>query len=123
MKKTYWIDYWSDKTTGLRKTQAEDFLKNESEEKLFHLSGGENLLDFGCGSAELLVYFADKYGFCVGVDCSESMITEALKRLQKFKVEDKVRLFNSDDANVWKLIDDKFGEDFRFDRITAGQVV
>ena len=55
----------------------------EAREKLFHLDGGRTLLDFGCGAAELLTYYAPEYEQLVGVDFSESMLKEANKRIEK----------------------------------------
>lgn len=58
MSTSYWSRYWADQTDGGHRTSAEDFLRLEADEKLFHLGEGDSLLDFGCGSADLLAYFA-----------------------------------------------------------------
>jgi cyclopropane fatty-acyl-phospholipid synthase-like methyltransferase len=123
MNNTFWQTYWSDKTHGEHRSQAEYFLKKEAAEKLFHLGGGKSLLDFGCGSADLLAYYAQAYERTVGCDRSESMIEKAKERISRFNLEKGCTLFNADDANVWQHIREKFGSGFEFERITAGQVV
>ncbi len=123
MKNIFWKDYWSDKTHGEHRSQSEDFLEKESKEKLFHLGAGGKLLDFGCGSADLLAYYARNYEFSIGADWSASMINRAQERLDSFDLQGKYRLFQSDDNHIWEIIDNELGKDFRFDCITAGQVI
>ena len=123
MKKTFWKDYWDKQSDGQHHSQAEQFLKNESEEKLFHLAKGENLLDFGCGSADLLVYYAPFFKFSVGADGSKLMLENAKQRLSAFNNQNNVSLINSDNYLIWNDIAKQFGENFQFDRITTGQVM
>jgi cyclopropane fatty-acyl-phospholipid synthase-like methyltransferase len=123
VKKGYWTNYWDEQVNGLHHLQTEEFLKSESEEKLFHLAQGGKLLDFGCGSADLLVYYAPFYPFCVGVDGSKLMLEKARERLNAFNEQNNVLLLNSDNVQVWKHLENELGEDFKFDCITAGQVV
>jgi len=122
MKKTYWTDYWSKQIHGQHRFQREEFLKDESEEKLFHLGKGENLLDFGCGSADLLAYYAQFYTFCAGADCSALMLEKAKERLNAFN-QHNVLLVEADTNQIWKEIENKLGKNFQFDRITTGQVI
>ncbi len=123
IKNTFWKNYWSDKTHGQHRSQTEDFLKNEAKEKLFHLDGGKSILDLGCGSADLLAYYARAYELCIGADWSESMINKAYERLKSFDVQDNVHLLQADDTQIWEHVKQKFGNEFKFDRITAGQVI
>ena len=122
MKTDFWEKYWADKTNGEHRFQDETFLERESKEKLFHLSGGRSLLDFGCGSADLLSYYAPLYDKCVGIDRSESMIENAGKRLKKFNINN-VSLAVSDDYQLWEYIKNHFGEETKFDCITTGQLI
>ena len=123
MKKTFWKDYWSKQSDGQHHCQTETFLKGESEEKLFFLRKGENLLDFGCGSADLLAYYAPFFQFSVGADASKSMLEKAKERLSVFGSQSNVRLIQSDNHLIWSDIAKSLGKDFKFDCITAGQVV
>ncbi len=116
-------DYWSDKTSGMHRFSSDEFLQKEAKEKLFHLSGGKSLLDFGCGSAELLEYYALQYSTCIEVDRSASMIGTAKKRLEFHHLEKKVRLVYQDDEHIWEYIDHAFGKGYKFERISVGQVI
>lgn len=113
---TFWKVYWENKENGGHRWQDENFLKKEATEKLYHLSGGNSLLDFGCGSADLLAYYAPKYSIVVGVDFSSNMLNNARIRLKSFGYDD-IQLVQADDINVWERVHESF------DRITAGQVV
>lgn len=119
----YWKNYWKEQTCGLHRSQEEAFLAKEADEKLFHLKGGDSLLDFGCGSADLLAYYSQIYKRSVGVDSSELMLEKAKERLLNFKTDHQVSLINSDDVHVWDQIEERFREGCKFDRITAGQVI
>ena len=123
MKKTFWKDYWSKQSDGQHHSQAEQFLKNESEEKLFHLAKGGNLLDFGCGSADLLVYYTPFFKISVGADGSKLMLEKAKERLSAFNNQDNVALIHSDNYLIWNDIEKQLGENFQFDCITTGQVM
>ena len=123
MKKEYWKEYWNKQTNGQHRSQEEYFLKKESDEKLFHLGEGENLLDFGCGSADLLVYYTQNYKFCVGGDCSKLMLEKASERIKEFGFQNEIILLECDNSKIWENIENKFGNDFKFDCITTGQLV
>lgn len=123
MRKDHWANYWSDKTDGEHRYRSEDFLESESKEKLLLLDGGDSILDFGCGSAELLAYYTPHYERCVGADFSESMIKTAKKRMDQCKVGKNMVLLHTDDLTIWEQIRQIFGADCKFDRITAGQVI
>lgn len=123
MKKNFWLEYWSDKTSGMHRSSSEDFLQKEAREKLFHLAGGKSLLDFGCGSADLLVYYALEYEVCVGADSSQAMIDKAKERLRLHQLEDRVSLSRNDDVHIWDYLEKAASGNCRFERISAGQVI
>jgi cyclopropane fatty-acyl-phospholipid synthase-like methyltransferase len=111
-----WEEYFSDKKKGGHRFSTEEFLVKEAKEKLFHLSGGKTLLDFGCGAGELLIYYAPNYEKVVGADFSKSMLFEAEKRVRQHKYGN-VDLVLADDRTVWGGLNQKY------DRITATAVV
>ncbi len=122
MKKTHtgpkntWEGFFKDKTHGGHRYSSEEFLAMEAREKLFHLDGGKTLLDFGCGSAELLTYYAPAYEQLLGVDFSPSMLGEASKRISQRKCNN-IDLILADHETLWENLDSNF------DRITAAGVV
>ena len=122
-KKRFWKDYWDKQSDGQHHLQEEQFLKEESDEKLFHLAKGGNLLDFGCGSADLLVYYTPFFKFSLGADGSNLMLQKAKERLSAFNNQDNVMLINSDNYLIWSDIDKLLGTDFQFDCISTGQVM
>lgn len=111
-----WAEYWAGKTNGAHRFSTEEFLSKEAREKLFHLEGGESILDFGCGSGDLLIYYIPHYETVVGADFSDSMLNEAEKKISKKNYEN-VRLILADDKTVWDKLD------LSFDRISASQVI
>lgn len=114
--KNIWEDFFKDKTHGGHRYSSEEFLSMEAKEKLFHLDGGKTLLDFGCGSAELLTYYAPEYEQLVGADFSPSMLGEASKRL-KDKNCNNIDLILANHETLWENLN------FTFDRITAAGVI
>jgi cyclopropane fatty-acyl-phospholipid synthase-like methyltransferase len=114
--KNIWEDFFKDKTHGGHRYSSEEFLAMEAREKLFHLDGGKTLLDFGCGSAELLAYYSPEYEQLVGVDFSPSMLGEASKRIRERKCNN-IGLILADHETLWENLDSTF------DRITAAGVI
>ena len=114
--KNVWEEFFKDKKHGGHRYSSEEFLAMEAREKLFHLDGGKTLLDFGCGSAELLTYYAPEYEKLVGVDFSPSMLGEASKRIRK-KGCDNIDLILANHETLWEKLE------FSFDRITAAGVI
>jgi len=114
--KNIWEDFFKDKTHGGHRYSSEEFLAMEAREKLFHLDGGKTLLDFGCGSAELLTYYAPEYEQLVGADFSPSMLGEASKRLRERKCNN-INLILANHETLWENLQ------FTFDRITAAGVI
>ena len=112
-----WKEYWSGKTDGGHRCSTEEFLEKESREKLFHLNGGQSLLDFGCGSADLLVYFASSYNCIVGADFSQSMLDRAQRRVHEFHCSDKISLVHGNENTIWSKLNQNF------DRISATGVI
>jgi cyclopropane fatty-acyl-phospholipid synthase-like methyltransferase len=96
--------------------QTEDFYEKKAKEELFHLNGGESLLDFGCGSASILAYIANEYKTVVGTDFSQSMLLEAENRMKSFHI-DNVSFILANETTIWNKIS------LDFDRITATGVV
>ena len=93
--------FFATKVNGVHRFNSEDFLRLEAEEKLFHLGQGNGLLDFGCGSADLLVYYASRFVNAYGVDLSDNMLDHARVRVSSFGVAN-VKLMKADDMTVWK---------------------
>lgn len=122
-QRLYWKNYWEDKICGFHRSQDEGFLEKEAKEKLFHLNGGKSLLDFGCGSADLLAYYSLMYDLSVGIDASARMLEKAKERLNEFRTDHQILLINSDDTELWVRLEDRFDKEYKFDRITAGQVI
>jgi cyclopropane-fatty-acyl-phospholipid synthase len=113
----FWEKYWSHRTDGQHRYNTEEFYRKEADEILYHLDGGDSLLDFGCGSAEMSVYYAPHYKSFVGVDFSPSMLAEARKRIEAYKFA-HVHLLQADHENVWEKLYPK-----SFDRIISYGVV
>lgn len=111
-----WEEYFSDKKKGGHRFSTEEFLAKEAKEKLFHLSGGKTLLDFGCGAGELLIHYIPNYEKVVGADFSRSMLFEAEKKVLEQKYGN-VDLILADDRTIWDKLN------LKFDRITATEVV
>jgi len=112
----YWMDYWSNQSNPCHRFHTEEFYKKKAKEELFHLNGGESLLDFGCGSADLLSYIAREYITVVGADFSRSMLSKARERLGNFDMEN-VMLILADDNTIWDSLSSSF------DRIITTGVV
>jgi cyclopropane-fatty-acyl-phospholipid synthase len=114
--KNIWEDFFKDKKHGGHRYSSEEFLAMEAREKLYHLDGGKKLLDFGCGSAELLTYYAMEYEQLVGVDFSPSMLAEGSKRIRDKKCNN-IDLILANHETLWEKLH------FPFDRITAAGVI
>lgn len=112
---TEWRDYWAKRNEGGHRSQNEGFLAKEAAEKLFHLGTGGALLDFGCGSADLLVYYAASFTRAVGADFSPAMLAAARER--SVAHDRALELVEADDVSVWDRVAGSF------DRITTAGVV
>jgi len=115
-KRTYWREDWAIRVSGGHRYGSENFLRKEAAEKLFHLGHGRRLLDFGCGSAELLVYYAKCFDSVIGADFSPRMLAAARERIA-LGGGGNVAFIEADDVSVWDAVTGDF------DVITAGQVV
>src|SRR5262245_12261915 len=111
-----WQDYWKTRTHGGHRRQTEEFLRMEAEEKLFHLKGGESILDFGCGSADLLVYYAQQYPSVTVIDFSASMLDSARRRSEAFRCT-HIRFIQADNVSAWDHLEGTF------DRISMAAVI
>lgn len=102
----YWRGYWRTPTDGGHRSQDEAFLAREAREKLFHLeTPRQRLLDFGCGSGDLLAYYAEGFEQVVGADFSESMLGAARERLRAQGVPtERVQLLMADDQTIWEQL-------------------
>ena len=107
MRKINWLAYWEQKKDGGHRRKDEAFLQDEYREKSLILGHGHNkLLDFGCGSAELLSYLSANAVNCYGCDFSKSMLEQAAIRLEQKSVTN-VSLLHADSENVWDKVPDK----------------
>jgi SAM-dependent methyltransferase len=98
---------WEGRRDGGHRDQTESGLFKEAETRLPLLGEGRRLLDFGCGSADLLAYYARRFPECVGVDFSETMLGQAQRRLQEMGVG-HVSLLRADHNGVWSRLVGKF---------------
>ena len=105
--KEYWRELWNNLSDGDHRFKSEEFYRKEAKEKLFHLGSGNKLLDFGCGSADLLVYYHSNFSELYGVDFSESMLENARNRIDQFEASN-TRLIRADEIEVWEIIDHDF---------------
>ena len=53
--------YWSTKKDAVNEYKNEMFMRKVADEILFHLDGGESMLDFSCSAGEKVIYNAKKY--------------------------------------------------------------
>ena len=107
MVSDFWPKYWANRQSGGHRSQNEDFLHREGLEKLFHLGCGTRLLDFGCGSCDLTVYYAQKFSEVVGVDFSDSMLAAGRRRLASKEVVN-VTLVSANNQTVWQAVPGHF---------------
>jgi cyclopropane-fatty-acyl-phospholipid synthase len=96
-----WRAMWERMQSGGRREDSEEFLAREAQEKLLLMPTGGRLLDFGCGSADLLVYYLNVYDAIVGADFSASMLAAARERLARAGATN-VTLLQADDRTVWE---------------------
>lgn len=111
------IDFYADKANGVHRCNTEEFFKREAEEKLFHMGSGSSLFDFGCGTGDLLVYYATAFQSMSGVDISANMVQRARRRLDEFGLE-SVTVAQADEAEVWRVVGHS-----KFDVITSAGVM
>jgi len=111
------IDFYADKANGVHRYNTEEFFRREAEEKLFHMGSGTSLLDFGCGTGDLLVYYSTAFQSMSGVDISANMVQRARQRLDQFGLE-TVSVAQADEADVWRVVGDS-----KFDVITSAGVM
>ena len=113
----YFERFYSSATSGLHRENTEEFFEREAAEKLFHLGEGDGLLDFGCGTADLTVYYTRRFCRIVGVDFSANMLDRARVRAAAFGASD-LRFIQADDKSVWE----KLGGEC-FDAVTTAGVM
>jgi len=115
---SYWREYWERRTDGGHRSLTDDFLQEEAREKLFHLAGGESLLDFVCGSADLLRYYSGVIRKAVGVDLSPALFRRARESIET-RGQRNVALVCADDVTAWG----KTPQPHSFDGVTVAAVV
>jgi cyclopropane fatty-acyl-phospholipid synthase-like methyltransferase len=101
----------------LHRSEDEEFLAKEAAEKLFHLRAGTNLLDFGCGTAELTVYYARAFARVVAADASANMLEHARRRATAFGCSN-IEFYLADDESVWTILGGQ-----KFEMITSAGVL
>jgi cyclopropane-fatty-acyl-phospholipid synthase len=111
------IQYYADKSNGVHRYNTEAFFELEAKEKLFHMGAAESILDFGCGTADLLAYYAPHYAVVLGVDLSDNMVARANQRLAKFGFA-HARARQADETTVWAI-----DPTLHFDVITSAGVM
>jgi cyclopropane-fatty-acyl-phospholipid synthase len=104
-------------SSGLHRYSTEEFLEKEAREKLFHLGSANRILDFGCGTADLTVYYARSFTEVIAVDASEQMLARARERAARFGVEN-IRFLHADDHTLWPQLGG-----LQFDVITTAAVL
>ncbi len=68
--------------------------------KLLKLKQGSRVIDFGCGSAESLILWAEEFGITgIGVDISKDFCNKAKKKLAERELSDRVKIFCSPGAD------------------------
>jgi len=111
-----WEKYWANEVEGHHRYQDDEFIRNESNECKLHLAGGHTLLDFGCGSGQILLYLSPEYEKVTGVDFSASLLMEAQKKITELGFKN-VSLIHADDKSMWNKIDQFY------DRIMSNGVI
>jgi len=68
--------------------------------KLLKLKEGNRVIDFGCGSAESLIIWAEEFGITgIGIDISEDFCDRAKKKLAVRGLSDKIEIVCSNGAD------------------------
>lgn len=114
----YWKQYWANRENGMHRIGQEPFFEKKARELMLHLGDqGGSLLEFGCGSGDLLVYYAACFSSVVACDYSLTVLEKAKGRCQSFGVVN-CNLIEADDKGIWnKLLEQKF------DRILSASVL
>ena len=106
----YSCAYWEDGVTDLGKAQAAKLRHIAAK---LHLSGGERVLDIGCGWGGMAIHLAQEHGAQVlGITLSEEQISLARQRAEDAGVSDRV---------AFELVDYRALPErgVRFDRIVS----
>ena len=96
--------HWQDKTDAGHRYHDESWFKKLAEELLHLFPVRGTLLDVGCGNAEILTYLAPHFDKVIGIDISDSMLTEAEKRAKQFGISN-IRFAQADACQFPEFID------------------
>jgi SAM-dependent methyltransferase len=111
-----WKEYWREKTDAGPRFTGEMFSSKRAREQAFHLEGGRSLLDFGCGTGDILFHLAAGFETVIGVDFSPAMLEKARGRMGALEGGGRVALVVADESSVWERVPGTF------DRIISTQV-
>ena len=117
MSKEEIIAYFSAQANGVHRYNNEEFFEREAQEKIFHIGAAKDILDFGCGTGDLLAYFAKQYVTVVGADISEPSVVRARERLAQFGAEN-AEVFCADENTLWQHLNGR-----HFDAIVSAAVM
>lgn len=90
MKRKEIEEFWSDQRNSGQPVSDDDWLLRKAEEHVLFMHPDDRdgpIIDFACGSGELLTQFAKCAGVVAGMDFSASMLFEARRRLGDAQVK------------------------------------
>lgn len=114
----YWKKFWSGQENGLHRANQETYFEKKAKELMLHLGDSRgSLLEFGCGSADLLVYYSERYSSVAACDYSSRVLEKAKERCLAFGVAN-CSFLEADDKEIWSKLSDQ-----KFDRILSASVL
>jgi len=78
-----WKKYWSNQTDPQHVVYSEEWFDKYYKEILFYIQGNKTIVDTGCGSGEFLIRMAKDFEQVTGLDYSQTMVNEAVKRINE----------------------------------------
>jgi SAM-dependent methyltransferase len=79
--RSFWKEYWKNKTEGEHRHLEEAWLRFEAREMLLYCPAAPvRALELGCGSGQLYKFFAEAFTCYVGIDFTSKMLAEFRKR-------------------------------------------
>ena len=116
-RQRYWRTYWERGSGGKHRHNEEWFFKRKAAEIADIVPSGGALLDYGCGSADLLVYYAPLFRDILATDFSEIQLAAAQKRGTQFGVTN-ISFHQADENTLEAYLGDRL-----FDCIVLSAVV